>query len=411
MQENVPAGAAPRPPRDGHRALPGFDDVRIESLLERRTLKWGRHGPGVLGAWIAEMDFPVAPEVRDALHRAVERGETGYPLRDIRTGLPAACSGWLDRSFGWSVPAERIFLVPDVVTGVGLGIGAYSAPGSAVVVPTPAYPPFFEIVAAQGRRAVEIPLVPDGAGPSLDIDSIDAALAGGAGTVLLCNPHNPVGRVFTRAELSALSRCVAARGARVVADEVHAPLTYPGHEHVPYASVSPEAAAHTVTLVSAAKGWNIPGLKCAQAVLTGDGDVARWRSLPFHSRHGASTLGIAAHIAAYTRGGPWLRDAVRYLDANRRFLADVLRSELPELGYRMPEGTYLAWLDCRALRLDDPAGFLLRDAGVAVSDGAFFGAAGRGFIRLNFATSRRILERIASALTGSVRARARHRAP
>ncbi|MEU3413191.1 aminotransferase class I/II-fold pyridoxal phosphate-dependent enzyme [Streptomyces sp. NPDC006658] len=398
MEAEAPDGTRLAPPAADRPAAPGFDDLAIDTLVARRTLKWGRHGREVLGAWVAEMDFPVAPVVRQAVHEAVERGETGYPLRDIRTGLPSACADWLARTSGWTVPAERIFLIPDVLTGVGLGIGAYSRPDSAVVIPTPAYPPFLEVVAAQGRRAVEVPLVPDGARPALDIDAIGAALAAGAGTVLLCNPHNPLGRVFTRAELRALSRCVAAHGARVVADEIHAPLTYPGHAHVPYASVSPEAADHTLTLVSAAKGWNIAGLKCAQAVLTSDRDVRRWRALPFHSRHGAATLGIAANIAAYRAGDPWRREAVRYLDGNRRFLARVLGDRLPQARYSMPEATYLAWLDCSFTGLDDPAGFLLREARVRLSDGRFFGAAGRGFVRLNFATSRQILDRIASAL-------------
>ncbi|MEU3985768.1 MalY/PatB family protein [Streptomyces sp. NPDC026672] len=408
MEAQAPNSTRPAP-HEADRTVPsGFDDdIDIDTLLERQSLKWGRHGRTVLGAWVAEMDFPVAPTVRAALHDAVERGQTGYPLRDIRTGLPSACSDWLAHSFGWSVPAERIFLIPDVLTGVGLGIGAYSHPGSAVVVPTPAYPPFFEVVAAQGRRVVEVPMTQDGTRLSLDIDAIDSALAEGAGTVLLCNPQNPVGRVFTRPELLALSRRVAARGARVVADEIHAPLTYPGHDHVPYASVSPEAAEHTITLTSAAKGWNIAGLKCAQAVLTNDDDVRRWRALPFHSRHGASTLGIVANIAAYREGDPWRREVLRHLDRNRRFLAQVLDAELPQLRHTMPEATYLAWLDCSFAGIDDPAGHLLRDARVRLSDGSFFGAAGRGFVRLNFATSRPLLERITTALVDSLRKAAR----
>ncbi|MFC4034772.1 MalY/PatB family protein [Streptomyces polygonati] len=400
----APAPAPPaqvvRPPAPP--VPPGFDDVRIEELLSRRTLKWGRHGAGVLGAWIAEMDFPLAPAVRRALHDAVERGETGYPLRDIRTGLPVACSDWLGRTFGWPVPAEWIFLLPDVLAGIGLGIDFYSRPGSAVVVPTPAYPPFFEVAAAQGRQVVEVPLTSDSGRPALDLPAIGAALAAGAGTVLLCNPHNPSGRVLTSGELLALSRTVAEAGARVIADEIHAPLTYAGHEHVPYASVSPEAAAHTVTLTSASKGWNLAGLKCAQAVLSNEGDVARWRTVPFHRRHGASTLGIAASIAAYTEGDPWRRELVGYLDANRRFLAGVLDRELPAVGHRSPEATYLAWLDCRGLPLDDPAEHLLRHGRIALSDGRVFGAAGRGFVRLNFATSRPILERVVTALVDTL---------
>ncbi|MFD0392651.1 MalY/PatB family protein [Streptomyces nogalater] len=395
MEAEAPDGTRAAPPAD-RPAAPGFDDISLDALLARRTLKWGRHGGEVLGAWVAEMDFPVAPAVREAVHEAVERGETGYPLRDIRTGLPSACADWLARTCGWTVPAERIFLIPDVLTGVGLGIGAYSRPGSAVVVPTPPIRPSWR----SWRRRAGVPSrCPSSrtahGGPWTSTPS--APRWPRSGDRAAVQPAQPLGRVFTRAELRALGRCVAAYGARVVADEIHAPLTYPGHPHIPYASVSPETADHTLTLVSAAKGWNIAGLKCAQAVLSSDRDVRRWRALPFHSRHGASTLGIAANIAAYRAGDPWRHEALRYLDGNRRFLARVLGDRLPRARYAMPEATYLAWLDCSFTGLDDPAGFL-REARVCLSDGAFFGAAGRGFVRLNFATSRHILERITTAL-------------
>ncbi|MFH8985585.1 MalY/PatB family protein [Streptomyces varsoviensis] len=382
-----------------------FDGIGVADALARRSLKWGRNGPSVLGAWVAEMDFPPPLEVREALHRAVDRGETGYPLRDIRTGLPAACADWLRGNFGWSVPAERIFLVPDILTGIGLGIDAYSPPGSPVVVPTPSYPPFFEIVEALGRPLVEVALTPDGGRPTLDLDGIGAALAAGARTVVLCSPHNPAGRVFTRAELTGLRAVVSAHGARVIADEVHAGLVYPGHRHLPYASLSPEAAAHTITVTSASKAWNIAGLKCSQVILTNPQDVVGWRELPFHARHGSSTLGIVANIAAYRDGDAWRRRLVHHLDGNRRFLDRALAAELPEVGYRTPEATYLAWLDCRRLGLDDPGGFFLRHAKVALSDGSVFGAAGHGFVRLNFATSRPLLRRIVDALAKAVRER------
>jgi cystathionine beta-lyase len=209
--------------------------------------------------------------------------------------------------------------------------------------------------------------------------------------------------VFAGEELRALSRCVARRGARVIADEVHAPLAYPGRPHVPYASVSPEAADHAVTVISASKGWNVAGLKCAQVVLTSERDVARWRQIPFHQRHGASTLGIVANVAAYTRGDTWRRRAIAYLDENRRLLARELAAEVPEIGHVSPDASYLAWLDCRRLELDDPAAYFLDRARVALSDGAAFGPPGRGFVRLNFATSGAMVSRIVAALAAAVR--------
>lgn len=378
-----------------------FDEVSVEDVVARKTLKWGRHGGHVIGAWVAEMDYTLAPVIRAALHKAVELGAAGYPLRDIRTGLPSACAAWLKTMFDWAVPDEWIFLLPDIIAGVRLGIEAYSPPSAAVVLPTPAYPPFFEIIAACGRPVAEVPMVPDGGRPALDIDAIDAALAAGAGAVMLCNPHNPLGRVFTRPELVRLSEVVAARGGRVIADEVHSPLGYPGHRPIPYASVSPEAAAHTITLVSASKAWNIAGLKCCQVVLTSERDVRRWRELPFHTRHGASTLGIVANIAAYTQGDPWRAELLRYLDGNRQLLARTLAERLPGITFRPPEASYLAWLDCRRLGLADPARHFLREAEVALSDGAVFGRDGRGFVRLNFATSREILSRMLTRLVAA----------
>jgi cysteine-S-conjugate beta-lyase len=379
----------------------GFDHVDITSLLDRKTLKWGRHGGRVLGAWVAEMDFALAPEVRAALHDAVECGMAGYPLRDMSTGLPSVCAAWLTETYGWQVPAEWIFLLPDILAGVGLGIDAYSRPGSAVVLPTPAYPPFFEVITARRRRIIEVPIALAGTRSVLDIEGIDAALASGGGTVLLCHPHNPLGRVFSLAELIALSEVVTARGGRVIADEVHAPLTYPGQRHIPYASVSPDAASHTITLVSASKAWNIAGLKCSQVILSNEPDVRRWREIPFHARHGASTLGIAASIAAYTNGNSWRHELIGYLDSSRRMLATMLAAELPDISYCPPEATYLAWLDCRQLGLPDPADYFLRQARVALSDGAAFGAPGRGFVRLNFATSHAILRRIIRAMSAA----------
>jgi cystathionine beta-lyase len=382
--------------------MSSFDDVSVADLLARKTLKWGRHGAQVIGAWVAEMDYALAPEIQAALHDAVELGAAGYPLRDISTGLPAACSNWLRTTFGWSVPDERIFLLPDVIAGIRLGILAYGRPTAPVVLPTPAYPPFFEVIAACQRHVVEVPMT-TGDTPALDIAGIDSALAAGAGTVLLCSPHNPLGRVFTGPELLELSEVVTARGARVIADEVHAPLVYPGHRHIPYASVSPAAAAHTITLLSASKAWNLAGLKCCQVVLTNEQDVRRWRELPFHARHGASTFGITANIAAYTGGDPWRAELLRYLDGNRQLLLRTLAERLPGIVCRPPEATYLAWLDCRQLGLTDPAGHFLRHAGVALSDGAAFGTTGHGFVRLNFATSQEILVRMLTSLAATLR--------
>lgn len=374
----------------------------VKSAARRRTLKWGRHGSGVLAAWVAEMDVALAPEITAALHDAIARGQTGYQVRDRLTGLPAACSAWLADTFGWHVSPEGIFLVPDTLTGIDVGIRFYSRPASPVVVPTPAYPPLFEVVESARRPLECVPMVSGPGGPCIDLDAVDAALAPHGGTVLLCQPHNPTGVAASRAELIALSEVVERRGGRVVSDEVHAPLVYPWRTHVPYATVTPEAAAHSITVVSASKTWNVAGLKCSQVVLTNDADVVTWRRIPFHSRHGASALGIVAGLAAYRDGERWRRSVLDRLAANRAFLAEAVPARLPGVTWRPPDATYLAWLDCRALGLDDPAGHFLRESGVALSDGRAFGTPGEGFVRLNFATSEVLLDRIVTALAAAL---------
>jgi cystathionine beta-lyase len=243
----------------------------------------------------------------------------------------------------------------------------------------------------------------DAGRPTLDFDAIGAALRAGAGAVLLCSPHNPTGRVFDHDELEQLSEIVDRHGARVIADEVHAPLVFPGHSQVPYATVTAAAAEHTVTVTSASKAWNLAGLKCAQVVMTNHADASRWRTLPIFQVAGPTPLGIAASTAAYRGGDPWRRELVAYLDDNRRLLGEMLAAELPGVGYRLPEATFLAWLDSAGLGIDDPATFFLRHARVAVSDGPPFGTGNEHRVRLNFATSRALLERIVHALGAAVR--------
>jgi len=384
--------------------LKGFDDVDVERLRRRRTVKWTLYGPDVLAAWVAEMDFDVAPVVRAALLEAVDREDLGYLAADL-SELTDACAAFLAVAHGWTVPPTRIFPVADVLTGIAGAFDLFLAAGAAVVVLTPAYPPFFEIVELTGRPAIPAPMLRGPEGDTLDLDAIDAALAGGAGGVLLCNPHNPTGRVFTVDELRDLAAIVDRHGARVVADEVHAPLVYPGRAHVPYATVSDATAAHTITVTSASKAYNLAGLKCAQVIATNHDDAAQWRALRVHEVAGPTPLGVATSTAAYRDGADWLRQLVGYLDDNRRALAQLLADAIPRVGLHLPEATFLAWLDCAALGLDDPARFFLDHARVALSDGPPFGPGCEQFVRLNFATSRALLERIVGAMGDAVRRR------
>jgi cystathionine beta-lyase len=373
-----------------------FDDVDLERLRRRRTVKWQLYGPDVLAAWVAEMDFDVAPVVRAAIVDAVEREDFGYTEPDL-SALTTACAGFLADRFGWAVSPVRVFPVADVLVGIRAALEVLVPPGP-VVVPTPAYPPFFEVVELTGREVVAAPMRRDDAGDTLDLDAIDAALASGAAAVLLCNPHNPTGRVFTRAELEALAAIVDRRGGRVVVDEVHAPLVHPGAVHVPYASLSEMTAVHAVTVTAASKAFNLAGLKCAQVISSNHDDAAHLRSLGVFAVAEATPLGVAASTAAYRDGGPWLDELVAYLAANRERLRELLAAELPGVECHPPQATFLSWLDCTALGFDDPARVFLDEAQVAVSDGPPFGPGCEQFVRLNFGTSRALLERIVTAM-------------
>ena len=370
-------------------------------LRRRRTVKWSLYGPDVLAAWVAEMDFDVAPAVRAALLDAVDREDFGYVEADL-SGLTTACVEFLADTSGWGVPATRIFPVADVLTGISAAIDVFVPPGSPVVVPTPAYPPFFEVVELTGRPVLDAPMVLDRGRWCLDLDRIDAHLGAGARTVLLCSPHNPTGRVFGVDELESLAELVERHGARVVADEVHAPLVATDVRHVPYASVGEASAGHTITIISTSKALNLAGLRCAQVIASNHDDAATWRRLPLFAVPGPTPLGVAASTAAYRDGTDWLRVLRRHLDANRSALDELIRSELPGVTWHGAEATFLSWLDCTALGLDDPARHFLDHGRVALSDGASFGVGCEQFVRLNLGTSAELLERIVAGMARSV---------
>lgn len=381
----------------------GFDALSEDSLRAAGGLKWTRYGPAI-GAFVAEMDFGTAPEVTAALHEAVDRGRLGYLTTEAAGDMARACAGWLSRRYGWDVPAGWISPLADVVAGLQAAIEHFTPPGTPVVLPTPAYMPFLAVPGAVGRELVQVPMVERDGRHTYDLDGIARAFDGGARLLVHVNPHNPLGRVFTVEEQLALAEAVEAAGARVFSDEIHAPLVHPGAVHRPYASLSAATARHTVTATSAYKAWNLPGLKAAQLVLSDAEDAAHWEQVGFLHTHGASTPGVLATTAAYDAGGPWLDGVLAYLDGNRRHLGELLADRLPAVRWTPPEGTYLAWLDCRALGLPASAGeFFLERAGVAMVDGPECGAPGAGHVRLNFATPRPVLTTIVERLADAVR--------
>jgi cystathionine beta-lyase len=385
-----------------------WDAINAERLREVASVKWSFPGAtrqDVLGAWVAEMDFGTAPSVLAAWQRSAENAEFGYPPQHIVDEMTRATADWYAERYGWAVDPADIAPIADVIKGLELAIVEFSAPGTPVVVPTPAYMPFLSVPEALGRPVIQVPMLKDEAGGySLDLEAIDSRLAAGAGLVILANPGNPTGKVFSREELIALATVVDGHGARVFSDEIHAPLALFGNQHVPLASVSEAGARVAITATSASKAWNLPGLKCAQIILSDDRDREIWQRIGMMASHGASTPGIRANTAAYREGGDWLDEVVGYLEGNAVFLKEALAAELPLARMTPLEGTYLSWIDVSAYPVGgDIAAYLLEHAGVMVNAGPAFGLAGEGYLRMNIATSRGILseiiERTAAALT------------
>jgi len=253
-----------------------FDSITIDDLRRRGGVKWSAV-PGAIGAFVAEMDFGVAPNISRALHAAIDDGVLGYLPSALGQQMSAATARWTADRYGWTVDPADVHPLPDVLAGLRLAIDRFSRAGAPVIVPTPAYMPFLTVPPSLGREVIEVPMLIDAEGRyTLDLDGIDAAFRAGANLLVLCNPYNPVGRVFTRDELVAVGEVVQRHDGRVFSDEIHAPLVYAPGIHVPYASISPEAAAHTVTTTSASKAWNLPGLKAAQLILSSDADREAW---------------------------------------------------------------------------------------------------------------------------------------
>jgi len=379
-----------------------FNAVDPAVRLESRGEKWNLYAEDVLPLWVADMDLPHADPVRRELQRALDQGDIGYPIHPAPTDVPDLYAAWAAERHGWQVDPRHVELITDVVQGMYVALDRFSEPGDGAIVQTPIYPPFRGSVRTMKRRTLEVPLVDSGTGYEIDLDAVRAAAAE-AKIFLLCSPHNPTGRVFTRAELEGLAEIACEHDLLVVADEIHGDLTLPGAEFVPLASLSPEVEARTLTLTSASKAFNLAGLRTAIAVFGSAEQKRRFNSLPRHVRGGVGILGIEATRTAWRHGGPWLAALIEHLDGNRAFIAKTVSEQLPGVIYHAPEATYLAWLDCRALELEpNPHAFFVEKARVGLSNGADFGAPGKGFVRLNFATSRAIvaeaLERMAKAL-------------
>lgn len=387
-----------------------LEQLSIEQLRQRTSAKWHYYPADVLPMWVAEMDVPLAEPIAQGLRHAVEIGDTGYAAGHA---YAHALKDFAAARWGWDgFPADSAKSVPDVMMGIVEVLRLISEPGDPVVVNCPVYPPFYAFVTHAGRRVVESPLTEEG---RIDLHRLeDTFRALNRAVYLLSSPHNPTGAVHTREELTAVAGLARTYGVRVIVDEIHAPLALPGAQFVPYLSVPGSEDAFSV--LSASKAWNLAGLKAALAV-AGPEAQSDLDSTPEEVAHGASHFGVMAHTEAFRHGGDWLDALLRGLDENRSLLIDFLTDRMPELQCRAPQGTYLAWIDCRALGLHDegsagpgvvselegPARYFLDQARVALSSGHVFGTGGSGHVRLNFATSQANLleglERMATALT------------
>ncbi|GAA4377422.1 MalY/PatB family protein [Agromyces bauzanensis] len=371
----------------------------IDVLRSRTSAKWRSFPADVLPLPVAEMDYPLAEPIAEALHAAIRRSDTGYHSGSRH--VADAFQGFAARRLGWDVDPAHVTCTADVSMGIVEVLRQVTSPGDGVVITPPIYPPFFDLVTEAGGRVVEVPMrggIDDGWG--LDLDGIEAAFASGAGAMVLCNPHNPLGWVPDRTTLEQLAEIAASFGATVVSDEVHGPLAQPESPYTPFLTVSDAAREIGVTVTSASKSFNIPGLKAALMLTASErGDRVR-TGFPYEVEWRMAQFGAIASIAAFQEGGPWLDGVLASLDDNRRLLADLLADELPGVRYRMPQATYLAWLDLSALGWgDDPAAYALEHAKVALHRGPAFGASvGRGHARLNFACSPEVLSEAVTRL-------------
>lgn len=370
--------------------------------------KWNFFPPDVLPLWVADTDFFAPQPVIEALRERVDHGIFGYHLAS--PALTQAIAGRMRQRHGIAAQPEHVLLLPNLVSALSMCVGMAGPAGTGILVTTPVYPPFLNCIRLHQQQLVNAPLqisVADGRLTyQMDFDAIERAITPQTRMWILCNPHNPVGRSFTRAELERVAAIAVRHDLVVVADEIHADLLYAGTEHISLASLNSEIAARTITLNAPSKAFNLPGLGIGYAVITDDALRARFHHIAMFSGQHTSAFGITGALAAYTHGQPYLDEVLPYLQANRDALAAFIAEHLPEIHLTVPEATYLAWLDCRALGLQpSPYQFFLEQAKVGLTDGAAFGEGGEGFVRLNFGCSRETLMQALERMRAAIRAR------
>ena len=367
-----------------------FDFDQVFDRHDTGSTKWSRYAADVLPMWVADMDFAAPPVVIEALQQRLLHPLVGYSV--AQDNLREAIVADLWNKFAWRVKPQELIFLPGVESGFNMALKALVQPQQNVVVQTPNYPPLRHAPGHWGLNKVELEFNAQADGTyATPLDALRESLSGG-GALLLSNPHNPIGKVFGREELQAVADICMAQDAWIISDEIHAELCYDGRVHIPTASLSPEIAQRTITLMSASKAYNIAGLKTSFMII----QDSALRERVNHARCGmvdsVNPLGMEATRVAYSEAGPWLKELKQYLQANRDWLVDAVRSRLPGVTINVPQGTYLAWLDCSALGLDNPQQFFLEQARVGLSPGIDFGDQSQQFVRLNFGCPRSLLE-------------------
>ena len=368
--------------------------TNFDLVINRRgtgSVKWKRYPDDVLPMWVADMDFPVAPGIVEAMRRRLDHPIFGYGVRE--EALKERIVAHLMEKFAWRTTPDDIVLLPGVVSGVNMALTATTKPGDGVLVQTPVYPPILSAPNYWGLNRIELELTP-GSDDTYTVD-LDAfrAKAAQAKAFLLCNPHNPVGKVFTRPELEAMAAACLDAGAVIVSDEIHCDFVFDGRTHIPIAALDEAIADRCITLMAPSKTYNIAGMKTSFAVVRNPELRAAFLAGKLGLVDTMNVLGFEAALASFTEGAEWLGELMTYLQANRDYLMDAVRTRLPGLSMRNPEGTFLAWIDCSGCRIDgEPHQFFIDHAKVAMNRGTDFGAPGADFVRLNFGCPRSTLE-------------------
>jgi cystathionine beta-lyase len=384
-------------------------------LPDRRStdsIKWHQHGDDVLPMWLADMDFLSPAPVVEALRKRVEHGVFGYPegimgSMGVQDDIPAFRRLIVDRlaeRYDWHVLPEELVFIPGVVVASNLACHAFVAPNGGVLAQTPVYPPILHAAEWTGRKLLTTQLARQADGSyAVDWQQFESAITPETQMFILCNPHNPVGRVFDRAELERMAEICLKRNVVICSDEIHCDLIFSGQRHIPIASLHPDIARNSITLIAPTKTFNIAGLQCSIIIIPDPALRHKYQQARQGLVSWVNLIGLLAGEVAYREGQEWLEQLLAYLETNRDFLYDTVQRELPGVTMAKPEGTYLAWLDCREAGIQgSPYEFFLQQARVALGDGSTFGPGGEGFVRLTFGCPRSMLveslERMKQAL-------------